>query len=221
MKDYREKVRKLLALAESPNEFEAKAALLKAKELMAEHKLTAEELEDHKKRDVKDLRTGYTYTMRGEWWLGSLAVIIAENYCCKCVNLKANGAQKREIKFIGLDEDVDLCFAVFEYAVKSVRGLIKQHCKPLRKKYTNADVKIAGQSFGYGFVDGVKRAFEEQKKQKEEGWGLVMIIPQEVNDYYDGLSVRRMRSSARTINNESNAAGYNEGKKFNPRRCIA
>ena len=33
-KDYREKIKKLLALAESPNEHEAKAALLKAKELM-------------------------------------------------------------------------------------------------------------------------------------------------------------------------------------------
>lgn len=39
-KDYREKIKKLLALAESPNEHEAKAALLKAKELMAEHKLS-------------------------------------------------------------------------------------------------------------------------------------------------------------------------------------
>lgn len=31
--DYKEKIRKLLALAESPNEHEAKAALLKAKQL--------------------------------------------------------------------------------------------------------------------------------------------------------------------------------------------
>ena len=36
------KIAKLLALAESPNENEAKAALLKARELMAEHKLRPE-----------------------------------------------------------------------------------------------------------------------------------------------------------------------------------
>ena len=33
MKDYKDKIKKLLALAESNNEHEAKAALLKAKEL--------------------------------------------------------------------------------------------------------------------------------------------------------------------------------------------
>ena len=38
--DYREKIKKLLALSESSNEHEAKSALLKAKKLMAEHKLS-------------------------------------------------------------------------------------------------------------------------------------------------------------------------------------
>lgn len=37
--DYKDKIRKLLALAESPVEAEAKAALLKARQLMAEHKI--------------------------------------------------------------------------------------------------------------------------------------------------------------------------------------
>lgn len=40
MIDYKEKIRKLLALAESPVEAEARAALLKDRQLMAEHKLT-------------------------------------------------------------------------------------------------------------------------------------------------------------------------------------
>lgn len=48
-KDYKEKIRKLLALAESPNEHEARAALLKARELMAEYKLTEAEIKDAKK----------------------------------------------------------------------------------------------------------------------------------------------------------------------------
>lgn len=43
MADIKDKIAKLLALAESPNEAEAKAALLKARELMAKNKLTPEE----------------------------------------------------------------------------------------------------------------------------------------------------------------------------------
>ena len=41
--DIEKKIRKLLALSESPNEFEAQAALLKARQLMAEYKLTEAE----------------------------------------------------------------------------------------------------------------------------------------------------------------------------------
>ena len=44
--DYREKIKKLLALSESSNEHEAKSALLKAKKLMAEHKIAEIDLED-------------------------------------------------------------------------------------------------------------------------------------------------------------------------------
>ena len=40
----KDKIAKLLALAESPNENEARAALLKARELMAEHKLRPEDV---------------------------------------------------------------------------------------------------------------------------------------------------------------------------------
>lgn len=39
--DYRDKIAKLLALAESPNENEAKAALLKARAMMTAHKTAA------------------------------------------------------------------------------------------------------------------------------------------------------------------------------------
>ena len=79
MKDYKEKIRKLLALAESNNEHEAKAALLKAKELMAIHKIEEIDIVDAQAKKVKRIETSYTYTKRGEWWMGSLAAIIAEN----------------------------------------------------------------------------------------------------------------------------------------------
>ena len=44
--DYKDKIRKLLALAKSPEPEEAKFALLKARKLMAEHKLSERDLEN-------------------------------------------------------------------------------------------------------------------------------------------------------------------------------
>ena len=52
--DIRDKIAKLLALADSPSEAEARAALLKARELMAKHKLRPEEIK--KAENVKVIK---------------------------------------------------------------------------------------------------------------------------------------------------------------------
>lgn len=67
--DYKEKIRKLLALAESPVEAEARAALLKARQLMAEHKLTERECRAAEKQAVRDVLTDITYSKRREPWI--------------------------------------------------------------------------------------------------------------------------------------------------------
>lgn len=79
----KDKIAKLLALAESPNENEAKAALLKARELMAEHKLRPEEIK--KAENVKVVREllDVTCTAMTNPWACALSAVIAEHYCCR------------------------------------------------------------------------------------------------------------------------------------------
>ena len=91
--DYKKLIRKLLALAESPNEHEAKAALLKARKLMAEHKLTEEELKDAGKRSVEKILTDITCSKRRNPWVVQLSVVIGENYCCKAYRNHVKGKQ--------------------------------------------------------------------------------------------------------------------------------
>lgn len=67
--DYKDKIRKLLALAESPSEAEAKAALLKARELMAKHKLTQADLGEAKGREVRSVVTEISFSKRREPWI--------------------------------------------------------------------------------------------------------------------------------------------------------
>ena len=113
-KDYREKIKKLLALAESPNEHEAKAALLKAKELMAEHKLSELDVKDAGKKEVKEvLLEGMQASTRHNPWIIPLSTVIGENYCCKAFNNKYSGKQLRTIGFVGFEEDVQICEQVF------------------------------------------------------------------------------------------------------------
>ena len=74
--DIKDKIAKLLALGKSPNENEAKAALLKARELMAEYKLRPEEIQ--KTENVKVMREslGLTCTKMTDSWLSMLCTII-------------------------------------------------------------------------------------------------------------------------------------------------
>ena len=68
MADIKDKIAKLLALAESPNEAEAKAALLKARELMAKNKLTPEECKEQKNQKlVKDFTDIQCTAMTNPW----------------------------------------------------------------------------------------------------------------------------------------------------------
>ena len=55
--NYKDKIEKLLALSQSPNEHEARAALLKARELMAEHKLSEAEFGKLQKQPVEKILT--------------------------------------------------------------------------------------------------------------------------------------------------------------------
>ena len=103
--DYKEKIKKLLALAESPNEHEAKAALLKARQLMAEHKLMEAEVKDVEKQVVKEVWTDITCSKRRNPWVVHLSAAIGGNYCCKGCRRHRPGEQTQQIGFIGFEDD--------------------------------------------------------------------------------------------------------------------
>ena len=78
-----EKIAKLLALAESPYEEEAKAALLQARHLMAEHKLMPEDIEPQENKKVIQECVGVTCTKLSSPWTVYLSTLIAAHYCCR------------------------------------------------------------------------------------------------------------------------------------------
>lgn len=77
--DYKDKIRKLLALAKSPEPEEAKLALLKARKLMAEHKLSERDLEERNTTVIKRA-IGETFSKKANSWMDPLSIIIGENY---------------------------------------------------------------------------------------------------------------------------------------------
>lgn len=170
-KDYREKIKKLLALAESSNEHEAKAALLKAKELMAEHKLSEMDVKDAGKKEVKEiLLEGMQASTRYNPWIIPLSTVIGENYCCKAFNNKYSGKQLRTIGFVGFEEDVQICEHVFRYAVNCVESKLKE-IKKENSCYNARYRKKLCDGYGYGFMIGVQEALKSSRKRmrKKDG----------------------------------------------------
>ena len=121
-----EKIAKLLALAESPYEEEAKAALLQARRLMAEHKLMPEDIEPQENKEVIQECVGVTCTKLSSPWTVYLSTLIAAHYCCRPYRSSVHGSKVSEIGFIGIEDDFKLCKLAFLYAYDCVASRCRQ-----------------------------------------------------------------------------------------------
>lgn len=217
MSDIKEKIRKLLNLASSPYEGEAMAALLKAKELMAKHKLTEADFEEAKKQEMVHLRIDEIKwtTDSGEIWIAGLCKIIAENYCCASCWITPHKTRTHVLQITGMKEDAELCVEVVKYAVGFVRGAVKS----LQRRYRREDPKSVMMSYAKGFTEGLAMAYEDQKDEHPE-WGLVVVKPEEVRQFEEGLGSKSVRTHKTAFNPTAHLRGFNDGKEFNPQRVI-
>lgn len=212
MVDYIEKIQKLLALANSPNEYEARDALLKARKLMAKHKVSQSQVKETAGETVVEKPTGITYSPRRGPWVYGLAQVIAGYHCCGCFQYREKGRQTAEIAFVGLSGDIPVCMEVFSYAVDCIRSATKA----IRKE---SGVKAAD-SYGFGFTAGLRDAY--CKQQKEENWGLVLVVPDAVNKVMGNMS---NRTPGKSLHQYTDARAFHkgvmDGHKFHGQKRIA
>ena len=216
MADIKDKIAKLLALAESPNEAEAKAALLKARELMAKNKLTPEECQKQKNQKVVKDFTDIQCTAMTNPWAASLSAVIADNYCCRAINRKRKGYKTATIGFIGLEDDFEICKRIFLYAYDCIASTCKREIK--RNHWDDRGTyRKAVNAYGWGFCEGLHDAFKAQKAEHQE-WGLVMVTPQAVVEEADGLGKPRAigRNEVDMDALGARQKGYRDGLKFDP-----
>lgn len=216
MADIKERIQKLLALGESPNENEARAALLKAKELMAKHKLTDA---DFKKEDelVHLLCEDVEWTTdSGNIWMVDLCTLIADNYLCTAAWQTRRGTRTHTLIITGLSEDADLCKEVMGYAIGFVENMIRIQ----QRKRRDLDGKTVASSYAKGFILGLELAFDAQKEEHPE-WGLVVVKPQEVNEYEQELGERSVKTKKAGFDPLAYMKGQQDGQNFNAKRVLA
>ena len=213
----KEKIQKLLALATSPNENEAKAALLKAKELMAKNKLTEADFEDAKKQELKTFRCeDITWTTdSGRIWMVGLCKLVCDEYLCVAAWATARGTRTHTLVITGMEDDLEVCKSAVGYAVGFVEGQIET----LQRKYRRQDPKTIANSYAEGFILGLEMAFEEQKEEHPE-WGLAVVKPEEVKGYEEKLRSKSVKTKKVNFDPLAYMKGQTDGQNFNKRKVI-
>lgn len=216
MNNVKDKIKKLMSLATSPNENEARAALLKAKKLMMEHKISEMDIEEKSTElvhlTVQDVR--WT-TDSGDIWAVDLCRVIGENYMCATAWSHEKGKRTYTLCVTGLGEDPEVCADVIRFAM----GVVRNNVKDLERRYTG-DARSIRHSYATGFITGLVTAFEDQRQEHTE-WGLVEVKPQEVKEYENSLGSRSVKAKvADTKDYLAQLKGYADGSKFNAKAVL-
>ena len=217
MATIREKIEKLLSLTQSPNENEAKAALLKAKELMAKHKLTEADFENVKKQELRTFRCeGISWTTdSGRTWMVDLCSLICNEYLCVSAWETKKGTRTHILHITGIEEDLEVCKHVLAYAV----GFVENAIDHLQRRNVMSNPKSVADSYARGFIFGLEIAFEEQKEDHPE-WGLVVVKSDEVKKYEDNLGHKQVKSKKTSFDPFAYMKGQTDGQNFNSRKVI-
>lgn len=225
MVDYKEKIKKLLALSKSPNEHEAQSALAKAQQLMVEHKISMVEVEDKEQRKAHEHSTGVTYSARRDTWILRLSQVLCKNYCCESFSYRERGKQTYKLYFCGLNEDVEICMIAFKYAVDCIRSEIKKRkSKGKLFNYPNGLITSICNGYAYGFIKGLDEVFEEQAAQSEANWGLVLSTPPEVEQRMSELGLKKTKfqsKQAAKVSKSDYEAGKKDGRDFDITKRVA
>jgi hypothetical protein len=202
------RIRKLLALAQSPNEHEARLAAARAQRLMLEHNLAGLELgetQPYRSRQIGPVKRRF---QAHEKWLGG---ILSEHFFVRCVWMNGFDAQRgmsgRYLEISGTPENLDMAAWVYGFLLDTAERLWRQHKRA---------EGIRGDGERRRFLAGVIYGFGEQlrgQEQRNQEEGLIWLGDPRLEDYIGTRHprLRRGRSTrVRTTDawHQGKAAGH-------------
>ena len=117
-----DKIKKLLSLASSANEFEAQRANEKVQEVLALHNLSLGDLPTGEAEEVEEVTV--LTSSRTVKWLASLLVAVADFYDCQAMVFR----RKRGVltSVVGSPGNVQVTILMFEYFKKAIERVAKE-----------------------------------------------------------------------------------------------
>ena len=217
-----ERVQKLLALSESPNQHEAELAAARASELMEKYQIDMAEaaLTDAKKLDVEveyydvpGLRMKYA-------WVVNLTWAAARLFDCEIMDPRT--LHRTQVMIIGYRDDIELAKSVFEYLYNSWNRIVlrdlgraKAEVAVFGRRFTPKNTMDYKLGHGTGFANALfNRANELARKRhqdvaaaSETGTALVAVKDTGVKDKLVDLGAKNFSRKV----SRGDSGGRNDG----------
>lgn len=206
-----EKIKKLLALANSSNEHEAALAAGHAQRLLSEHNLAMADIEAAHRPDKADtVETAVSKSLPK--WMRHLSAGVSTAFDCQAIHHPATG----KMTFIGVGADVQIAAYTFTYLDRTVRKLCGTYMKHhVCSGIPNRHRELMRHSYYLGAVSTITARLREQKAQTPVTIGALVpvkegLIRQAMNEIG---AVRTMRSRKSYVNADAYTRGQTDGEQ--------
>lgn len=212
------KIKGLLAIAnDHKDDEESQSAFLLAQKLMIKYNISMATVEE---------TTGKINIQKGQatafkklfWWERKLALIISDNFRVKTyINWKRlnNEVQRKSaIMFFGFEQDVELAKEMYILAYDSLQFYSNRFVEGYYQNRNVRSHKITARvkdSYMRGFLEGLDNKFKEQVEQMQQEYGLILLVPKEVEESYTEFSQDFGKGASWRIPPVGEIEAYHEG----------
>jgi hypothetical protein len=214
-----DKIRKLLALANSGNEHEAALAASHAQRLLSEHNLAMADIEpDFNPQSADKVETAIPKTLPK--WMRHLSAGICTAFDCQAIHHPADG----KMTFIGVGADVQIAAYTFSYLDKTVRKLCSNYMKKhAADNISNRGRELMRQSYYLGAVSTITGRLREQKVQTPITPGALVPIKEGLikKTMTEMGPTRTVRSRRSYINCDAYTKGQMDGGTVGIKKAVS
>jgi hypothetical protein len=220
-----DRTNKLLALAQSDNEHEARLAMQRVRELYAKYNL--EQIE--KRREAQFVSWVINFkSKRIEGWQSLILVILDKHFFVRTISFSQfdpiDLVEYRAAEIVGKKENVMMAEYVYQFLERTVHSLWKKHleAKPTLEELPHATLRSEKRHFMIGVLDGFMERLDESSsychlgRSESECKSLVRTADRELNAFYRTKYPRVSTSSGGgfTPDRETYKSGVSEGQKI-------
>lgn len=213
----KDKIQRLLALANDANDEESRTALAKAQQLMVEYKVSEEEINEYTQQQSNDVVIDHIIISgKPHKWVYRLARIIAYNFR---VSFYYSTSHISELHFVGLDTDVKIAEISFQYAKGAISYFSNKFLQRPEIKRKRKRKWTLKQDYIQGYLRALQTIFKKQVLTN--GYELALQLPESVKEKVQLLGLVPGKDTSHKISDiDSYNSGYSDGMKFRQRELI-